>query len=480
VNPAFEQVTGYRREEVVGHRWDEFEMWCEPPDRDEAVMRLVQGSALHNYEFRFCRKDGSEGIGLLSAELIEIDGRPCAITSTVDITERLHLESQLRQAQKLESVGRLAGSVAHDFNNLLTIINGYGRLLLEALQPSDRLYSYAEEVCKAGDHAVGLTRQLLAFGRKQILEPRLLDINTAVNDTGRMLRRLIGEDVELTTTLGSNAAMVMVDPDQLHQVIMNLAVNARDAMPDGGKLSIATENADLDESSLPTHPEAAPGKYVVLTVADSGSGMDEQTLQSAFEPFFTTKEHGKGTGLGLSTVYGIVRQSGGWIEVRSEVGKGSTFKVYIPRTEDHPVPIQTAATAKALHGDETVLVVEDQDAVRELTKTVLEAYGYHVLEAKNGDEAVAFVERHPAEIHLLLTDVIMPGMNGMDLSRQLRILRPKLKVLFTSGYPAEVIARRGVLERDVAYLPKPLSPETLAAKVREVLEMPSATEFRVA
>jgi two-component system, cell cycle sensor histidine kinase and response regulator CckA len=469
VNPTFEQATGYRRDEVVGHDWADLCLWTDPLVRDKVVVELLREGSIRNFEYRFRKKHGEEGVGLLSAELMEIDGKQCAITTTVDITERLHLESQLRQAQRLESVGRLAGGVAHDFNNLLTIINGYSRLILNALQPSDPLHSYAQEVSKAGDHAAALTKQLLAFSRKQILEPRLLDVNTVVKETGRMLRRLIGEDIELTTKLDPFLGQVMVDPDQIHQVIMNLVVNARDAMPDGGKLGITTENTVVDESFPTAHPDALPGKYVVMTVTDNGLGMDERTLQSAFEPFFTTKEHGKGTGLGLSTVYGIVRQSGGWLDVRSEVGRGSSFKVYIPRVEAGPTPVPAATTSKALRGGETVLVVEDQEAVRELSKTILEEYGYHVLEATNGDEALTFVEQHPDEIDLLLADVILPGMNGMDLSIRLRELRPKLKVLFTSGYPADVIARRGVLERDVAYLPKPLSPETLVAKVREVL-----------
>jgi PAS domain S-box-containing protein len=474
VNHTFEQVTGYKRSEVVGQNSSDLSLWSDPLVREKVVMQLLREGSVRNLEYRFHKKNGDIGVGLVSAELIEIDGRQCAITTTVDMTEHLHLESQLRQAQKLESVGRLAGGVAHDFNNLLTIINGYSGLMLNALQPGDALYAYAVEIAKAGDRAAGLTRQLLAFSRKQLLEPRLVDVNTVVNETGKMLRRVIGEDIELTTTLEPELGQVMVDPDQIHQVIMNLVVNARDAMPDGGKLEIRTENVEVDESLLAAHPDSLPGKYVVLTVTDTGSGMDEKTLQAAFEPFFTTKESGKGTGLGLSTVYGIVRQSGGWIDVRSTVGKGSSFKIYIPRTDALQIPDRPAVPAKSLRGVETVLVVEDQEAVRELAKTVLEAYGYHVLEASGAVEALAFVKQHPEEIHMLLTDVVLPGMNGMDLSKELRALRPKLKVLFVSGYPAEVIARRGVLEPDVAYLPKPLSPKTLASKVREVLGEPPA------
>jgi two-component system cell cycle sensor histidine kinase/response regulator CckA len=471
VNRTFEQLTGFRRDEVVGHHQTGV-LLADPPFREKVIEQLRQEGSLHNWEFHFRKKDGGGGVGLLSAELIEIDGKQCAITATVDITDRLHLESQLRQAQKLESVGRLAGGVAHDFNNLLTIINGYSSLLLKELRLGDPPYAFAQEISKAGNHAAGLTRQLLAFSRKQILEPTLLDVNTVVNDAGRMLQRIIGEDIELTTRLDPLLGQVMVDPDQINQVIMNLVVNARDAMPDGGKLEIATENVEVDESFLAAHPDALPGKYVLITVTDTGFGMDVKTLQSAFEPFFTTKERGKGTGLGLSTVYGIVRQSGGWIDVQSEVGKGSSFKIYIPCTEACSMPAVPTAPKDAVYGGETVLVVEDQEAVRELTKTVLEAYGYHILEATNGVEALAVVESHPDEIHLLLTDVILPGMNGMDLSRRLRALRPKLKVLFTSGYPAEVIARRGVVERDVAYLAKPVSPDALVAKVRDVLAEP--------
>jgi PAS domain S-box-containing protein len=470
VNHTFEHLMGYGRDEIVGYSWDELPLWTDPRVRDKAVERLLRDGSIRNWECNFTRKNGDEGRGLLSAELIEIDGKQCAITSTVDITERLHLQSQLGQAQKLESVGRLAGGVAHDFNNLLTIINGYGDLILKALPVDSPLHSYAGEICKAGAHAVGLTGQLLAFSRKQVSQLSALDVNTVVNDTVVMLRRLIGEDISLTTNLDPLAGQVMADSHQLHQVLMNLAVNARDAMPDGGRLDIATSNADVDEIDLAAHPGARAGKYIVLSVTDSGVGMDHDTLQHVFEPFFTTKERGKGTGLGLSTVYGIVRQSGGWLDVWSEVGKGSSFKIYLPRIDAGPATRGPEATGRrSLHGRETVLVVEDQEAVRELTKTVLEAYGYRVFEATTGDEALAFVKQNSDEIHLLLTDVILPGMNGKDLSDRLRQLRPKLKVLFTSGHTAEVVGRRGVTEGDLAYLPKPVSPEALVAKVREVL-----------
>jgi CheY-like chemotaxis protein len=372
-------------------------------------------------------------------------------------------------------VGRLAGGVAHDFNNLLTLINGYSESVLKALRPSDPLYPYAQEIKRAGEHAASLTNQLLTFSRKQVIQPRPLDMSAIVNDAERMLQRLIGEDIELVTTLDPLLGQVMADPDQIHQVIMNLVVNSRDAMPEGGKLEITIKNVDVDEDSMGAHPDVVPGRYVLMNVTDTGIGMDEDTLQSAFEPFFTTKQPGEGTGLGLSTVYGIVRQSGGWIHVRSEVGQGTSFRIYLPRIDAWSVPDRAEADrAKALHGDETVLVVEDNEAVRRLTRTILEAYGYQVIEAANSTEAFAVEKEHSGEIHLLLTDVILPGMNGMALSERLRALRPKLRVLFTSGYTADVIARRGVLQRDVAYLQKPFGPDSLAAKVREVLTEHSA------
>jgi len=374
-------------------------------------------------------------------------------------------------------VGRLAGGVAHDFNNLLTLINGYSESVLKALRPSDPLYPYAQEIKRAGEHAASLTNQLLTFSRKQVIQPRPLDMSTIVNDAERMLQRLIGEDIELVTTLDPLLGRVMADPDQIHQVIMNLVVNARDAMPEGGKLEITIKNVDVDKGSLDVHPDAIPGGYVLMTITDTGIGMDEDTLQRAFEPFFTTKQPGEGTGLGLSTVYGIVRQSGGWIHVQSEVGQGTSCKVYLPRIDTWSVPDRAESDgAKVLRGDETVLVVEDNEAVRRLTKTILKAYGYQVLEAGNSTEAFALEKEHSGEIHLLLTDVILPGMNGKSLSERLRALRPKLKVLFTSGYTADVIARRGVLQRDVAYLQKPFGPDSLAAKVREVLTEASASQ----
>jgi signal transduction histidine kinase/streptogramin lyase len=383
--------------------------------------------------------------------------------------EKEHLEQELFQAKKLESIGRLAGGVAHDFNNLLTIINGYSEMLLTNLSPDEPDGMFAREISKAGERAVGLTRQLLAFSRKQIIKPTAVNVNAIVKDMELMLRRLIGEDIEVIATLDPELGEVMADPDQVHQVLMNLVVNARDAMPGGGRLSIATRNVEVDASA---GTGAVSGRCILVTVADSGVGMDEITRQNAFEPFFTTKGQGKGTGLGLATVYGIIRQSNGWIDITSELGKGTTFHIYLPRLEVKFEPKKTGVAAADLSGEETILVVEDQDAVREFTRTVLESYGHTVLEAADGKSACALAGQYTGDIHLLLTDTVMPGMNGKVLSERLLKMRPNLRVLFMSGYTADVIGHHGVLELEVAYIPKPFTPEGLAAKVREVLAAP--------
>jgi PAS domain S-box-containing protein len=477
VNETFERITGYQRDEIVGRTWQQVRLFAKSEERDKFLSQLVKEGSVRNFDFLFRKKSGDVGTGLLSAELIEIAGDQCVISATIDITERLLLETQLRQAHKLEGLGRLAGGVAHDFNNLLTVINGYSEFILKRLSVGDPLYPPAQEINKAGERAASLTRQLLAFSRKQVIKPRRLDLNVIVNEAQQMFQRLIGEDIELLISLEPLLGPIMADPDQIQLVILNLVVNARDAMTAGGKLEITTKNVDLDESSIGAHPNAVPGRYVVMTVTDTGIGMSQETMQCIFDPFFTTKAEGKGTGLGLAMVYGIVRQSGGWIEVSSKVGEGASFGIYLPRIDTSPGQNQPESPIPTKrYGNETVLVVEDQEEVRRLTRTILEADGYHVIEAASGEEALSIEKNYPGEIDVLLTDVILPRMNGKVLSERLRILRPKLKLVFTSGYPADVISPRGLVEPDVAFLQKPFSRDSLAAKVRGVLEGPPPTQ----
>ena len=380
-------------------------------------------------------------------------------------------EERLRQAQKMEAVGRLAGGVAHDFNNLLTVITSYSALLLEDLGSDDPKRDDVDQIRKAAEGAAALTRQLLAFSRQQVLQPKALDLKATVAGAEKLLTRLIGEDIRLTTFLAPDLGVVKADPGQIEQIIMNLAVNARDAMPTGGRLTIEAANVDMDEAYARGHEPAQPGRYVMLALSDTGSGMDEQTKARIFEPFFTTKEPGKGTGLGLATVYGIVKQSGGFIWVYSELGHGTSFKVYLPRV-DESVEAAAAPTASAepARGTETVLVVEDAASVRMVTRQVLERFGYVVLEAPNGDTALHLAAKHHGPIHLLLTDVVMPGLSGRELAEQLSQLRPDMKVLYASGYADHAIVHHGILDSGIAYLQKPFTPETLARRVRQVLD----------
>ncbi|HVH08772.1 MAG TPA: ATP-binding protein, partial [Gemmatimonadales bacterium] len=411
-------------------------------------------------------------VNVFAAPRRDAAGRVTGILALVeDVTGVKRLEQQFFQAQKMEAVGRLAGGVAHDFNNLLTAILGSTELLREMIPTDHPGREEAEETRKAALRAADLTRQLLAFSRQQVLAPRVLSLNDVVVDMDRMLRRLIGEDIDLRTVLAGDLGAVRADPGQLEQVIVNLAVNARDAMPTGGKLTIETANTALDEAYAAARPVVAAGRYVMLAVSDTGAGMDEATKARLFEPFFTTKPKGKGTGLGLATVYGIVKQSGGYISVYSEPGRGATFKVYLPRVDAAVEPVEAApAAGGSLRGSETVLVVEDQGEVRSLTRRVLEARGYQVLVAASGQEAMRLAEERPGAIDLLLTDVIMPGMSGRGLGLLLAAAHPAMKVLYVSGYADESIVHQGMLEPGVWFLQKPFTPEALARKVREVLE----------
>jgi len=397
-----------------------------------------------------------------------------AICMALDITDRRQLEEQLRQAQKMEAVGRLAGGIAHDFNNLLMVIQGYADLMTERLAVGDPLRRNAEQIQTASQRATSLTRQLLAFSRKQMLAPKVLSIQSVVTEMEKILRRLIGEDVQLETSSVPDLGLVKADRSQIEQVILNLAVNARDAMPEGGRLNIETANVDLDESFSHSSVMLAPGPYVMLAVTDNGCGMDVETQAHIFEPFFTTKEKGKGTGLGLATVYGIVKQSGGYVWVYSEPGRGTSFKVYLPRVwDEQSTPARDRSNeGRALpQGTETVLLVEDEKGVRELAREYLEMTGYTVIEAENGHTALELAALHAGPIHLLMTDVVMPGISGRELSERVKSIRPGIRVLFMSGYTDQAVVHHGILESDAVLLQKPFTVAALAAKLRDILNL---------
>jgi PAS domain S-box-containing protein len=401
----------------------------------------------------------------------DISGQRVLAGMAIDTTDRKVLEDQLRQAQKMEAIGQLAGGVAHDFNNLLTVISGYSELLQHHLSTDDTLRRHAEQIKIAGDRASALTRQLLAFSRQQVFRPIVLDLNVVVANLLEMLPRLIGEHIELKTALGPEPTLIKTDAGQLEQVLMNLAINARDAMPRGGVLTIETSNVSLDESACQGLGTVSPGPYVQLTVRDTGCGMDPATQTRIFEPFFTTKDLGKGTGLGLATVYGIITQSRGAISVDSAPGRGATFTVYLPKSDAEAATVSvTPVSAEPLPGWETVLVVEDQQSVRGFVQSLLKLNGYHVWEAADGIEALRICRQHPGEIQLLVTDVVMPGMSGRELAEQLAVEQPSIKVLYMSGYTDDTVVHAGVAQAGMAFLQKPFSPTTFTHKVREVLD----------
>jgi two-component system cell cycle sensor histidine kinase/response regulator CckA len=466
-NHGFIAMFGYDTlEDVVGRPLTDF---AAEESRAE-VARRAKHDIEGGYEMVGLRKDGTRIWADVTARTHLIEGRPGRITALRDTTEHRKLENQFRQAQKMEAVGRLAGGVAHDFNNLLTVILSYTDMLIESVSPKDPRSEDLAEVRKASIAAASLTRQLLAFSRQQVIAPRLVNLNEVVAESEKMLRRLIGEDVELHTTFPQLPLRVMIDPGQLEQVIMNLVVNSRDAMPNGGKLTLETQDVVLDDAYARNHWPAHPGRFAMLAVSDTGIGMDEATRSRIFEPFFTTKELGRGTGLGLATVYGIVKQSNGFIWVYSEPGEGSSFKIYLPLVNQSEPDHNERVDARAPHtGSETILLVEDSPAVRTALQTILRRCGYTVLEAPTGALAVRVAEGTDT-IDLLLTDVVMPGMSGRELSEQFAKLRPNTKVLFMSGYTDDAVVRHGVLTAGTPYLQKPFSAETLAGKVREVLD----------
>ena len=474
VNPAAEAMLGYTPGELIGQHWSAIILSDQQPIVRAADERRRRGIA-DSYELELVRKDGTRLPVLVSGSPRFENGRFAGTLALfADISELKRLEAQLLQSQKMEAIGRLAGGVAHDFNNLLTAIIGYSEFLLHGLNSYDPRRGDVEEIRKAADRAAALTRQLLAFSRKQVLQPEVLNLNAIVVNLEKMLQRLLGEDIELVTALDPHLGRVKADPGQIEQVIVNLAVNARDAMPQGGKLTVETVNVYLDEDYAHQHTEVQPGPYVMLAVSDTGVGMDEETKSHLFEPFFTTKELGRGTGLGLSTVYGIVKQSGGHITVYSEPGLGTTFKIYLPQTEESgETAVRAPTRPAALHGQETILVVEDAEPVRDMARQVLVRQGYTVLEAQNGEEALRLNASHEGPIHLLVTDVVMPGgMSGRQLAERLTATRPEMRVLYMSGYTDNAIVHRGLLEPGIAFLQKPFAPDTLTLKVRETLDAP--------
>jgi hypothetical protein len=472
VNDAAVRHYGYSREEFLAMTLTEIRPPEEVPgfivDHEQRHTDRA-GSYVSPRTWKHRKRDGTVIEVEIATTPIVFQGHPARLALANDITEKRNLEVQLLQSQKIESLGRLAGGVAHDFNNLLGVISGYGELLRKRVATEPRLARYVDDIMKAAERAAGLTRQLLAFSRKQVLQPRILDLNAVVAETEKMLRRLIGEDVQLMTVFDEHLGSVRADPGQMDQVLMNLAVNARDAMPRGGRLTIETSNAVLDRAYARQHPGVEPGAYVMLAVSDTGHGMTPEVLARVFEPFFTTKEQGKGTGLGLATVHGIVKQSGGHVWVYSEPGQGAAFKIYLPRV-DAPAGEAAAAAEDLPRGSETILLVEDEASLRELVRECLEGGGYTVLEARNGTQALELGESHSGSLHLLMTDVVMPGMSGRDLAERLRAARPEIRILYMSGYTDDAVVLHGVLAENMAFLQKPFTAQALAQTVREVLD----------
>jgi PAS domain S-box-containing protein len=472
-NPALLAMLGYSSPKELagthlGALYADTQQWFQLADY------LRSAVAFNGLIAEWKRKDGTGMVVRVSGRAVSDGGKGKAFELFAeDVTERRALEQQLRQSQKMEAVGRLAGGIAHDFNNLLMVISGYSEFLLDRLGPEPALRGPAQEIASAAGRATSLTRQLLAFSRKQMLAPKILDLNGVVTENLKMLTRMIGEDIDLVMVPAAGLGTVRADAGQIEQVIMNLAVNARDAMPAGGKLTIETSNVSLDEEYARFHAPLRPGNYVMLAISDTGAGMDSETQSHIFEPFFTTKGP-KGTGLGLSTVYGIVKQSGGYIWVYSEAGRGTTFKIYLPRvaeTVESPAQIAVPAESVATEpGTETVLLVEDEANLRYLARQYLEKQGYRVIEAADGAVAMQIAVAHEGVIHLLLTDVIMPGMNGRELAQRISEIRPNVKVLYMSGYTENVIGRDGTLDAGVRLLQKPFTLRDLKSKVREVLD----------
>lgn len=472
VNDAAIHHYGYSREEFLSKTIKEIR-----PVEDVPI--LMQFLSSNELKFKFTgswrhqKKDGTIIEVEVTTHDFTFNKRPARLVLAQDVTEKRNLEQQLRQSQKMEAIGRLAGGISHDFNNMLTAIKGYSDLALRQLTSKDPLRYNIEEIIKASDRSTDLTRQLLAFSRKQILEPKIIDLNLIIMELEKMLERLIGEDIKLSTVLEESIGSVRADPGQIEQVIMNLVVNARDAMPDGGNLIVETKNVYLDEDYASCHIAVVPGNYVMLAVSDTGIGMDAETQSHIFEPFFTTKEMGKGTGLGLSTVYGIVKQSEGNLWVYSELGHGTSFKIYFPHVEDatqEKSSVSKKDKESNHQGTETILLVEDEELVRNLAKRILETFGYQVLAAPDGKVALSICEFYENDIHLLITDAVMPEMSGRELTIRISKMRPEMKILYMSGYTDKAAVEHGILEEGYNFIQKPFMPTDLAAKVRKILD----------
>ena len=466
VNDAFLLMLGWQRRDVIGHTAAELHFWAEPLDRAEMVRQVKEAEQVAKLSIRYKTAKGETREAEVWAEPIELDGQRCVLAITRDVTEAQRLEAQFRQAQKMEAVGQLAGGVAHDFNNLLGVILGYTDLSLNLTAPESPVNRNLEQIKKASNRAVALTRQLLAFSRQQVVFPRVLDLNEVLQNLITMLRRLVSEEVAVSFRPAVPIGGINADPGQIEQILMNLVVNARDAMPNGGEIVIETGNAELDEHYVSLHPGSRAGQHVVLIVSDTGCGMDENVKSKIFEPFFTTKGVGKGTGLGLSTVYGIVKQNGGTIFVYSEPDNGTTFKIYFPAVAlkaEHLT--QPHERSQSRGGSETILVVEDDESLRELTARILQDAGYQVIDASDAENALDIVRTSQPHIDLLLTDVIMPGGTGIELLEQAKALQPNLRSLFTSGYTGDLVSQRGGSIQEATFLEKPFTRDSLLAKV---------------
>jgi PAS domain S-box-containing protein len=470
VNEEFERIFGYKRDELIGRSAFDIDSWVDPDKREQIVNRLRKGELPKDLEMPCRAKNGSALTLRYHGHLIDIEGTAWLLSAFEDITERKRLESQLQQAQKLEAVGRLAGGIAHDFNNMLTVILGQAEMAFSHLAPANPVYESIQEIRNVAERSAELTRQVLTFARKQDAAPRILDLNQAIGERLWMLRRLLGENVALKWNPSRGLWSVRMDPTQLDQVLINLLVNARDAIANVGTLTISTENKLREELSPQPGSRAGRVEWVLLTVTDTGTGMNSETLAHIFEPFFTTKEIGKGTGMGLATVYGIVQHNGGRIEVESELGKGTSFRVYLPRTLETAVHVNEAEPTLLAGGHETLLVVEDEPAILKIIRTTLQRLGYSVIEAAAAKNALALANQHEGPLHLLLTDVVMPEMNGLDLYTRIATSHPGIRVIFMSGYSADVFPGSDDGKGDVSFLEKPFSMRQLSAKVREVLD----------